>query len=105
MSRPQRVVRVPLYALLIGVLITVASPLLSMLASVQIAERNAERIVAEQRRTEAAARAEARRVACVFFALNLDVYDQTPPSTPTGRNLRQTYLEFYRLSECQPARR
>lgn len=105
MSQPQRVVRVPLYALLIGVLITVASPLLSILASVQIAERNAERIIAEQRRTEAAARAESRRLTCTFFALNLDVYDETPPSTPVGRNLRQTYLDFYRLSECQPPRK
>jgi hypothetical protein len=105
MSRPQRVVRVPVYALLVGVAVMVVSPLLSILASVQIAERNAERVIAEQQKTEVAARAEARRVACVFFALNLDVYDQTPPSMPTGRNLRQTYLEFYRLSGCQPPRK
>ena len=105
MSREQRVVRVPLYGLLVGVLITVASPLLSILASVQIAERNAERTIAEQKRTEAAARTESRRLACSFFALNLDVYDQTPPSTPVGRNLRQTYLEFYQLSECHPPRK
>jgi hypothetical protein len=105
MSRPQHVVRVPLYALLVGLLVTVASPLLSILAAVQIAERNAERTIAEQRRTEEAARTESRRLTCTFFALNLDVYDQTPPSTAVGRNLRQTYLEFYRLSECQPARK
>lgn len=105
MSREQRVVRVPLYALLVGVLVTVASPLLSILASVQIAERNAARSIAEQRRTEAAARTEARRLTCAFFALNLDVYDETPPATAVGRNLRQTYLDFYRLSECQPARK
>lgn len=105
MSREQRVVRVPLYWIVVGVLCMVVSPLLSILASVQIAESNAERIVAEQRRTEAAARVESRRLTCAFFALNLDVYDETPPSTPVGRNLRQTYLEFYRLSECQPPRK
>lgn len=93
------------YAIIVAIVVVIGSPVLSILASVQIAERNAERIVAEQKRTEAVAAAEARRVACVFFALNLDVYDQTPPSTPTGRNLRQTYLEFYRLSGCQPPRK
>lgn len=105
MSRVQRVVRVPLYALIVGVALTVVSPPLSILASVQIAERNAEHVIAEQQKTEATARVEARRVACDFFALNLDVYDQTPPSTATGRNLRKTYLEFYRLSGCQPLRK
>lgn len=105
MSREQRVVRLPLYVLIVCIALTVVSPLLSIFASVQISERNAARVIAEQQKTEAAARVEARRVACDFFALNLDVYDQTPPSTPTGRNLRQTYLEFYQLSGCQPARK
>ncbi len=100
-----RVVRVPLYALVVGVAVMLVSPPLAILASVQIAERSAERSIAEQRRTEAAAREQARRVACDFFRLNLDVYDETPPASALGRNLRQTYLEFYRLSGCQPARK
>lgn len=93
------------YLIGIAVATVVLSPVLSIVASVQIAERNSERIVADQKRTEAAATAEARRVACAFFTLNLDVYDETPPTTPTGRNLRQTYLEFYQLSGCQPPRK
>jgi hypothetical protein len=96
---------VPFYVVAVGVATVLLSPLLSILASVQIAENNAERIVAEQKRTEAAATAEARRVACVFFALNLDAFDETPPTSATGRNLRQTYLDFYRLSGCQPPRK
>lgn len=96
---------VPLYVVAVGVATVLLSPLLSILASVRIAESNAERIVAEQKRTEAAATAEARRVACAFFTINLDVYDETPPTTATGRNLRQTYLDFYRLSGCQPPRK
>jgi hypothetical protein len=93
------------YAIIVGIIVVIGSPVASIFASVRIAENNAERIIAEQKRTELVAAAEARRVACAFFALNLDVYDETPPSTPTGRNLRQTYLEFYRISGCQPPRK
>ncbi len=88
------------------VLITVAlGPVFGAWISIAKADENARRLFAEQQRTEEVARAEARRVSCVFFALNLDVYDETPPTSPTGKNLRATYLEFYRLSGCQPPRK
>lgn len=103
-TRVPRVVAVRAYWIPL-VLITVAlGPFFGAWISIAKADENARKLVAEQKRTEAAATAEARRVACTFFALNLDVYDETPPASPLGRNLRQTYLEFYRLSGCQPPR-
>lgn len=103
--RPVRVVTVRAYWIPL-VLVTVAlGPVFGGWVSIKMADQNARQLVAEQRRSEAATRAESRRLACSFFALNLDVYDETPPTTPVGRNLRQTYLEFYRLSGCQPPRK
>lgn len=112
----QRGVQVPVYWVVVGVVVMFGSPLLSILAAVQIADRNAEHVVAEQRRTREAAEAaasqateaaarRARRAVCELFALNLDVYDDTPPTTDTGRNLRQAYLNFYQMSGCQPTRK
>ena len=102
MSR--RPVQIPLYALLVLVFAAVSGPPLSIYASVQIAEVNAKKQLIQQQRTEEAARVEARRVACSFFSINLETYDETPPSTAAGKNLQQTYLEFYRISRCQPSR-
>lgn len=103
--RVRRVRGVPLWSLVVGVVVVFASPLISIYASVRIAENNAARVAAEQRRTEAEATAEAHRIVCQFFALNLDVYDETPPASPLGRNLRQTYVDLYRISGCQPPRK
>lgn len=104
-GRPARVVTVRAYWIPL-VLITVAlGPVFGAWVSIHMADQNAQQLLAEQKRTEAAAKAESRRLACDFFALNLDVYDETPPSSPTGKNLRATYLEFYRISGCQPPRK
>src|SRR4051812_35797180 len=101
----QRGAHVSLYWIIVGTVVIFGSPLVSILAAVQIADRNAEHVIAEQKRVEAASIAEAKRVACDFFSVNLDVYETTPPSTDTGRNLRQAYLEFYQMSGCQPTRK
>lgn len=80
-------------------------PALSIAASVQIANNNTRSMLVERERAKEAARAESHRLVCAFFSAQLDAYDETPPTTPAGKNLRQTNLEFYNSSECQPPRR
>jgi hypothetical protein len=104
MTQLRHEVRVPIYWLMVGIAVVFLSPIASIWASVRIAQNNTRRIIAEQQRTQLAAKEEARRVACSFFSASLDAYLETPPTTATGRNLRETYLEFYRLSGCQPPR-
>jgi hypothetical protein len=96
---------VPVYWLVVGMAVMILSPLLSIFASVQIAERNAERSFKEQQRAQAAAQAQSRAVACSFFGASLDVYDETPPISATGRNLREKYVDLYTLTGCQPPRK
>jgi regulator of protease activity HflC (stomatin/prohibitin superfamily) len=109
-------VAVPAYWLFIVLLTVAAGPVFGAFVAVNKANENARRAIAEQRRTdeaakaeadraEAAAKAEARRLSCAFFALNLDVFEETPPVSATGRNLRANLLDFYQLSECQPPRK
>lgn len=107
-QRVRRQINIPIYWLVVGLMIMVASPLGSFYASTQIAKNNARRIVAEQAKArdaaQAEAREEARRLTCAFLAASLDVYLETPPISAAGRGLRQTYLDFYRAAECKPLR-
>jgi hypothetical protein len=115
-ERATRVVAVRAYWLLIVLVTVAAGPFFGAFVSINKANENARKAIAAQHRADEAAKAEAarleeaarvesRRVACQFFALNLDVFDETPPAGPTGRNLRATYLEFYNLTKCQPPRK
>jgi len=100
-----RVVRIPLYWVIVGVFLTVASPILSVMASVNIAERNSEQIILQREKQREAARQEARSITCAFLTASLDAYEETPPVTPTGRNLRQKYVDLYEYTGCQPPRK
>ena len=104
MVTSRRYVSIPVYWLLVGILIAVVSPVAAFFASIQIAERNTEQIVAEQEKQRAVAAEEARKVACGFFGSSLDVYIEAPPATAAGRAQQANYLELYRLSGCQPPR-
>lgn len=103
-KRAQRVVRVPVYALIVCVFVMLISPVASVFAAVERSNANARRIVAEQERQRRAASEEARKVACSFFSISLDTYLENPPVGATGRALQANYLEFYRISGCQPPR-
>lgn len=116
MTRLQRVIQVPVYWVLVGVLVAFASPVGGMIASVKIANNNTARQLASQQKAqaeaevarlkaEAAAKAEARRITCAFFGSSLDVYIEAPPSTPAGKAQQANYLELYSITGCQPPRR
>lgn len=105
MTRPlRRDVKIPMYWLIVGLAVVIVSPVLSVFASVTIAKRNSEHVIQVQRKAEEAAKTEARRLICVFFAANLDSYRETPPSTNSGRSIQGTYIDLYNLYGCQPPR-
>jgi len=106
---------VPAKWLVPAILLVILSPILSVLASVKIAENNADRqqkrAAAEQIEAAAQAQAaanvareEARKVTCQLFAAILDGYREEPPSTESGINIQKTWLRLYKLSNCQPVR-
>lgn len=104
MTRVVRVIRVPLYTLVVGVAVGLGSPVLSLFAAVSIANNNAAHQLRAQRDSEAAAKQKARKVTCAFFASSLDVYKENPPISPAGKAQAQNYVELYRVSGCQPPR-
>ncbi len=101
MTSMHRVVRVPLYWILVGVAVMFVSPLASIWASVTIAERNAH----QTQKAQAAANEAARIRTCGTFTALLDVYVETPPMTPAGKGVQQAYLEQYRALGCVPPRK
>jgi hypothetical protein len=102
---PKRPVHLPLYAVVILVLGSTLGPVLSITASVKIAEHNTAVAVARQEQAKAEAREQSRLLVCAFFSAQLDVWDETPPMSAAGKNLRKTNLEFYTASGCQPPRK
>lgn len=104
MTGEQRVVRIPVYWLVVGLCVMIVTPIFTLLAATTIANNNARRIVAEQERQKQAAQEEARRVACSFFSASLDAFAESPPINKTGKALQENYLDFYRISGCQPPR-
>jgi hypothetical protein len=102
--RVQRVIRIPVYWLVVGILIAVASPILSVFASRTIAVENARRMVEQQQKAQAAQAEIAIKITCDLFRRQLEAYDETPPTTSTGRNIRDAWLDEYQLYKCQPLR-
>lgn len=101
---PRRAVHLPLYGVLVLVFAAVLGPVLSIWASVQIAERNAaellQRYQVDQVRTEAANRS----IYCTLFKVQLDAFDEQPPSSATGVAIQEAWLAIYRLARCEPPR-
>lgn len=79
--------------------------LLSVWASVKIANANAEEqirrvAVAKQQATE-----DQRRAACQLVGNILDAYEETPPTTPAGRNVVDAWrYEYNTVIGCSPKR-
>lgn len=89
---------VRLYWVVVGIATVVLSPLASIVASVQIAERNAAQVRAKQQ----AAQVLATRLACEQFGRLIDAYGQ---ATPVGQEVRAVYVFLYTLIRCQPTRK
>lgn len=101
-----KVVQIPVYALVVGICTSLISPPLAIVASVRIAEGNSKEILESQRRRDDVLREENRLQSCSLFGSLLDVYEETPPSTPAGKNVEQAYRSYYNtVLLCQPERR
>lgn len=90
---PGRLVHIPLWWVIVGVATCVLTPILSIYASVNIAERSA----VEQAN-------ELRSRSCTLYAKILDAYAAEPPTTDTGQSVRDAYLVQYQERGCTPAR-
>lgn len=113
---PRRPVYLPRYALIVLITLATLGPVGSVYASIAISNHNTRRLVAEQ---QAAAREAQRQVeiarqvverqsrdlVCAYFSANLDAYEETPPTTPAGINLRKVNLDFYNATGCKPPRK
>lgn len=99
-----REIRIPAYWLAVGVALTVASPPMAVLASVSIAKHNASRLIEQQQKAQAEQVRVAVEITCDLFRRQLEAFDETPPTTDTGKNIRDAWLTEYRLYKCQPAR-
>lgn len=106
MTPLRREINIPIYWLVVGLAAMLVSPLLSIFASVEIANHN--RVQAEKAAAAAAkeAKEDARVRTCALFDGLLDSYIEEPPSTKSGKAIRQTYIDFYNDPQlhCQPPR-
>jgi hypothetical protein len=102
--RIQHVIQIPVYWLVVGIAIAVANPILSVFASRTIAVENARRLVEQQQKAQAEQAGVAIRITCDLFRRQLEAYDETPPTTDTGKNIRDAWLTEYQLYKCQPPR-
>lgn len=103
MTRPQRVVRVPLYALLVMVAVAVVSPILTMRAAVTIANRGTERQLSVVQNQAEQLREEQRLRACSVYGALVAALAEDPPRTPSGQALLAEYRHQYEIRTCTPA--
>lgn len=89
----RREVHVPVYWLIVGVAVMLVSPMLSILASVQLVEHRAAQQAAANRDD-----------ACQFIDIWLRTFDETPPTTESGKNLRRELQVQYERVGCLPPR-
>ena len=102
--RMQRVIQIRAYLLVVGLAVVIASPILSIFASRTIAVENARRMVEQQQQAQAEQAEIAIKITCDLFRRQLEAYDETPPTTGTGKNIRDAWLDEYQLYKCQPPR-
>lgn len=101
----RRLVQLPLYAVLVVTIVALAGPFLSIKASIEIANNNQARALAAAQAAQLQQAESARQESCVLFSKLLDTYEETPPTTPAGRNVEAAYRDYYngRL-HCVPPR-
>lgn len=94
----RREVRIPVYWLVVGLMVMVVSPLLSIWVSVQINQKT----MAQAQRVQTEARAEALVRYCSLIGSQIDVYAEA--QSTVGQRAHDTWLAEYKRSGCQPPR-
>lgn len=77
---------------------------LTVLASVRLAENNTRDAIARAEQSKAQARMEQWQSTCQVVSYILTAYQETPPPTEAGRNVAQAWLDEYRILGCVPRR-
>lgn len=93
-----REIRIPIYWMVVGLLVMVASPILSIYASAKINERT----IAENERARVAARVESTLRYCRLLGSQVDVYSEA--TTDVGKAAYKTWLTEYQIQGCKPGR-
>ena len=97
---------IPIYWLVVGFATAILSPLLSILAAVSIAEGNSREITKElldsQARQSAILREEGKQRTCDLLRTQVEIYEETPPTSPAGINFQKTWTHEYRTLGCIP---
>lgn len=97
-----RKITVPVRWIVVLAFAAVSGPILSIYASVQIAQRNSAALIEKYEADRSAQRAETKRLSCALFSSQLGAFDNA--ESPTGQQSRQAWLDLYRLAQCEPRR-
>jgi hypothetical protein len=97
-TKLRREIRIPVYWVMVGLVVMVVSPILSIVVSVKINQRTIQ--VNERARAEARAESSVRY--CRLVGSQVDVYADAV--TPVGKTAYRTWLTEYKLARCQPVR-
>lgn len=95
---PGRLVHIPAWWVIVGVMTTVLTPILTIYASVQINQRTIE----QNEQAKVQARHEATARYCRLIGSQLDVYSEA--RTEVGKKAHQVWLSEYQLQGCTPPR-
>lgn len=88
------------YTIIVVLMVGIASPFLS----IYMAKQSASRTIRENERVQAVAAQQSHDLVCRLFTAIIDAYDETPSESPIVKNVRDAWLELYRVAQCQPAR-
>ncbi len=97
-GRATRVVRVPTWWLVVGVVTCLVSPILAVVVSVHVNNET----IREGERQRTAQQAETRKVVCSLATTQLDAFSDA--ESDVGKASYRGWLDLYRLSKCQPER-
>ncbi len=93
----------PWYTTVVTVVSVLAICLLTLAASVAIANANAKQQLARYEADKVATQEANRVLYCKVFGSQLDAFAEA--TSPAGRESYAAWLDVYKLARCQPARR
>jgi hypothetical protein len=99
-TRVHRVVRVPLYTLVVILAVAVVSPVLTLVASVKISDRATTRQIKAVEQQGNDLREEQRVRACSVYGALVAALDESPPQGAAGQNLLKEYRRQYEIRNC-----
>lgn len=100
---PRRPIHMPLWSVVVLAFFSISGPILSITASVSIANHNSQRLIQRYEADQAATQNANRTIYCVLFGSQIDALEDS--TTPIGQASRRAWLAVYKLARCQPERK